>query len=414
MDKLLRNNWFVKLISFLIALMLYTVVTAGQPTNPFGIGPSSRGSMNAGQQQDTQQTQLTASYNEKKYIITNMPNTVTVQLKGSSGLLTKVSLAKDYQANINLSGKGPGTYTVPVKVKGVPAGIKAKPVPSDVTVTLSRKETKTFPVQIDLINEGQVASGYEVGTPIVSPNQVKVTGTESEINQIAFVEGLVDVKGANNTVEKTVALNVYDHKGNELKVNVSPSVVKAKVPITGDSKTVPTQVEKNGSLPNGLSIASIELKPSAITLFGSKKVLDGIGYVNVPIDLNNITQDTTMKLEIPTPDGVNKIAPNKVTAVINVTKQDTQAMEGIPITVLKSDGQKVSFVSPKDQQVNVTLVGSKGSLKGIKPSDIDAYVDVSGLSTGEHSVSIQFNSPKSNVTIDSNVTKAKIKITQGP
>lgn len=410
MDKLLRNNWFVKLISFLIALMLFTVVySTGQSSNPFGIGSGTR-STGSGTLQQSQQIPLTANYNQKKYVLANMPTTVTVDLQGSGGLLTKVSLAKDYQASINLKGKGPGTYTVPVTITGVPSGIKANPVPAKVTVTLSKKVSKTFPVQIDLINENQVASGYEVGTPIVSPNQVKVTTSKDNLHRIAFVEGLVDVKKANNTIEKTVSLNVYDHQGNQLNVNISPSVVKVKVPITGDSKTVPVQVQEKGKLPDGLSIASIQLKPSDITLFGSKKTLDNIGYVNVPVDLNNINQNTTMKLEIPKPDGVNQIAPKKVTAVINVTKQDTQTFSGIPITVYKSDGQKVSFINPSDQKINVTLVGSKQSLSGIKSTDIQAYIDVSGLSTGEHSVPIQFNSPKSNVTVDSNVKEAKIDI----
>ncbi|HET7658126.1 MAG TPA: CdaR family protein [Bacillales bacterium] len=416
MDKLLKKNWFVKFISFLAALMLYTIVSYSQNTtgSPFDFGTSSGGNASNVNQPKSQEVPLSVEYNQKKYIVTGVPQTVAVEMKGSDGLITKAELAKDYKVFINLTGKQPGTYTVPVQINGFPDGLKVTPLPKQVTVTIKKKETETFPVQIDLINESKLASGFEVGEPIVSPSQVRVTTSEDEMSKIAFVEGLVNVKGADDTINQSVALHVYDNKGNEIDAEVSPSVVKVKVPVTGDSKLVPIQMQKIGSLPDGLSIVSIDLQPSQVTLFGSKRDLEGIGYVNIPVDLSNIKKDTTIKLNLTKPDGVTKIAPEQVKVTVNVSKQSTKTFTDVPIDIFdRSDGQTYKITKPEDDQVDVTLSGAKEILKDIKKSDIQVYVDASGLSVGHHTVPIQVNQTNSNVKASPSMDQAEIQVTQG-
>lgn len=412
MDKLLRSNWFVKLISLLIALMLYTVVAADKPSGPFGSGPGKGGGLD--QQRELEHVQLHAKYNDEKYLISGLPETVTVQLQGSSGAVLKAYLAHNYETYVDLTGKGPGKYTVPVQYEGFPEGLTVNTFPSKVTVTIKKKETKTLPVQVDLLNQDEVADGREVGDPIISPSQVEVTGAKDEINRIAAVEGTVDVKKANNTIERTVPLKVYDKKGDVLDVATVPSVVNVKVPITGPSKTVPIQIKREGSLPDGLSIQSIDLEPHDVTLFGSQKVLDSLDFVNATLDLGDITKDTTVKLDVSIPKGVNKIAPKTVKAVIDVGKQSTKTLKNIPIKVIgQSDGLNISFLDPTDAQVDVKLKGTKEALKDIQSSDIEANIDVSGLSTGEQFSDIEISGLPENVKAEPKSKKAKIRITEG-
>jgi YbbR domain-containing protein len=187
-----------------------------------------------------------------------------------------------------------------------------------------------------------------------------------------------------------------------------------KVPITGPSKTVPIQIKREGELPKDLSIQSIDLEPHGVTLFGSQKVLDSLDFVNVTLDLSDITKDTTVELDVSTPDGVNKVAPDKVKAIIDVAKQSTKTLKDIPIKVIgQSDGLSVSFIDPSDQQVDVKLKGTKEALKDIQPSDIEANIDVTGLSTGEQFPDIEISGLPDNVKAEPESKKAKVRITEG-
>ncbi|HEU5139142.1 MAG TPA: CdaR family protein [Bacillales bacterium] len=411
MDKLLRNNWFVKLLSFLIALLLYTVVTGDEPSSPFGLGAPTGGSSEQPRQMEN--VDLAVHYDEDKYIISNVRKKVTIQIQGSEALMMRTYLADDYEVFIDLTGKGPGTYTVPVQAKGFPDDLQIKVIPSQVTVSIHEKVAESFPVQIDLINEGQLAEGYTVGDPIVSPSQVKIIAGKDVIDRIAFVEGLVDVKGADDTVEESVTLSVYGQEGNKLNVEIVPPVVKVKVPIIGPSTTVPVQIERKGSLPDGLSIQSIEKKQREITLFGPQEVLDEIQFVKVPLNLDEISEDQTVELEVPIPEDVNKIAPEKIKVGVDVAKEVTKTLEDIPINVVgKSEGLFVTFLNPSDGVVNVTLTGPEGALESIEDQDIEAYIDVNGLSTGEHSVNIQVNSLQSNIGAEPAIDQAEIDITE--
>lgn len=416
MDNWLKKNWFVKIISFLAALLLYVYVSTLPPTNSlFGFSTSSGNATNRSSKPNlSQKATLNVQYNQKKYIVTGAPDSVTVDIKGSVGLITKAQLARNYEMYIDLSGKGPGTYTVPVQAKGFPDGLNVTPIPQKVTATIQKKETQTYPVQIDLINQSQLANGFEAGTPIVSPSQVTVTAAKKDMSKIAFVEGLVNVEGANDNITQNVALHVYDKKGNEVNAEVSPSVVKVKVPITGDSKVVPIQIQKNGTLPDGLSVTSIDLEPSQVTMFGSKKSLKGIDYVKLPVDLSNIKDNTTMMLNLMKPNGVNKLAPVQVKVTVNVSKQTTKTINNVSVKISgKSDGQNYQILKPKDQTVDITLSGAKDVLKTIKKSDLQVYVDASSLSTGDHMVPIQINPVNNNVQAVPSVQKAEVQVNQG-
>ncbi|HEX6923419.1 MAG TPA: YbbR-like domain-containing protein, partial [Bacillales bacterium] len=65
MDKLMRKNWFVKLLSFLIALLLYTIVTGDQPSSPFGLGAPAGSSPD--QPRQLENVELAVHYDEEKY-----------------------------------------------------------------------------------------------------------------------------------------------------------------------------------------------------------------------------------------------------------------------------------------------------------------------------------------------------------
>ncbi|HET7628071.1 MAG TPA: CdaR family protein [Bacillales bacterium] len=409
MDKLLKNNWFVKIISFLIAVLLYANVVTNEPAGLFQFDQKETGGAEV--HNNLLYIDLTAKYDDQKFIVSGLPEKVTVQLRGSKDSILKTTLANGHKAFVDLRGLGPGIHEVNVKTTGFDDGMVVTVVPKTIEVKIQKKETKTLPVQIDLINESKVKDGYEIGEPIVSPSQVEVTGPKALVDKVSFVEGLVDVKGKSETVEATAALSAYDAEGNEVNVTINPAVVQVKVPITAASKNVEIQLKPKGSLPDGLTIQSIDKKPAQVTLFGPEKVLEDLSYIEVPFDLSGIQDDQTIQVKIPVPDGVSKVSPEQLTLTIDVAKKVSKTFQDIFVDVTgKSEGLTYTLEKPDDGLVDVTLTGPKETVGSVDPDQIEVYIDVSNLAPGEHTVPVQVVSLKNHVEGSADPKQAKVQV----
>ncbi|MFC7394604.1 YbbR-like domain-containing protein [Scopulibacillus cellulosilyticus] len=317
MDKLFKSKWFIRILSFLIALMLYTVVSS----NDQSAGGQATRIIGKSSQTAAVTEPLEVIYDQDNYVVTGAPSTVKVEMKGPSDLILKAKLLSNRKVYINLNGKGPGRYSATVQTDGFPSGIKVTPVPSNVNVEVQDKTSKTLPVSIDVANKDKVQSGYNVGVPEASTDTVKVTGSKKAVDSVAFVKGVVDVSGASSTVRQQATLHAYDSSGNLLNVNISPSKTYVKVPIIGgDAKKVPIHISEQGQLPDGVSIDSIQVDPQTVTIYGSKDVLDTIDSIDgVVLPLDKITGDKTFHLDVPTPNGVKKVDPGTIKVKVKVT-----------------------------------------------------------------------------------------------
>jgi len=121
MDKIFRSSWFIKVISFLIALMLYNMVSSNNQLSHNDINPFTPST-------STKQTvteKLNVIFDQDKYVVTGAPETVNLLLEGSIGQITKTRLITTKEAYIDLTGKKPGTYKAKVLYKVSPQILKS-------------------------------------------------------------------------------------------------------------------------------------------------------------------------------------------------------------------------------------------------------------------------------------------------
>lgn len=403
MDRLFKSNWFVKIISFLIALMLYTVVSSEEH-------PSQAGGGAIKQNEITLKEQLNVKYDENKYVVTGYPDSVTVQVKGNNNMLTKASLMINRKTFINLNGKAPGTYSAKVETEGFPIGLQVSVVPSTVSVTIEKKITKEIPVSIELFNQDKVADGYKPDDPIPIPDKVEVTGGEKEVNAIAFIKGVVDVKGADGPIDKKVSLNAYDKEGNQVSIDMNPSTVQVQVPVTSPSKSVPINFTTKGSLPDGLVISSIKLNTNHVNIYGPKdKINDMTSLDGLTIPLDNIHGNQTLHLPLPVPSGVEKLDPSTVDVNVKVDKPTTKLFKEMPIDVMGlPDNYDIGFKDPVNRSLDVELKGAPDVLSNIDRKDIELYIDVTGLSAGDQTVKAKLKVPQ---YVSGKISKQDVQIT---
>ncbi|MFA9556532.1 YbbR-like domain-containing protein [Evansella sp. AB-rgal1] len=393
MDKWFHNTWFIKGISLLIAIMLYLVVNMESGTNQPGGLPITHGTKYLGE------VELNVLYDEENYVITDVSSeTVEVNLRGPQAILTSLSLERPvrYELFVDVRDMEPGEYYVEVQHRNFPSDISVNIQPRNVRVIIQERQTISVPVQIELVNEGDIEAGYTIGTPTSSPSNVDITAARGIIDQIAYVRASVDVAGRNATFQETARIVVLDRNGNELNLNTDPPAVDVTVPITSPNKEVPLRIGRGGELPSGIAIDSITPEPATVTIYGPVPVINEISFIDLEeINLDSITEDTTLEVEVPIPNGVERVEPEVVTITIDVTQEETRVFSDFVIDVTGvPEDYTYSFLSPEEGTLNLNVMGSPTVLGRLERSDLQLYVNLEGLSAGEHEVPLQFSGPQ--------------------
>ena len=69
-------------------------------------------------------------------------------------------------------------------------------------------------------------------------------------------------------------------------------------------------------------------------------------------------------------------------------------------------------LSKEDSSISVILKGSKSVINSIDSSKVVAYIDLEGLSAGEHDVEIKVSGEDDRISYSTNVKKIKINISK--
>ena len=166
----LIDNWHLKLISLILAAMLWMVV-------------ATETSSELGMEVPLEYRNIPAQLE----ITGDTTNTVQVRLRGSSNVIRDIS-AKDVSTTIDLSKMRPGEKIVPLSPQNVQAPFGADVIrvnPSSVRFNLERTLTKTVPVVPTIL--GQPPDGFEIGSVAVNPSKVEVEGPESRVSTLTSI-----------------------------------------------------------------------------------------------------------------------------------------------------------------------------------------------------------------------------------
>lgn len=416
MDKLMDNHWFLKGISLLLALMLY--MSTGLEKNSsedirdslFPVGDTT---------ETISDVDLSVYYDKEKYIVSGIPSTVDVTLQGPNNVIAPAKIKRQFEVFVNLRGYSPGTYTVPVQYSGIPSNLKVKIKPAKIQVTIQKKVTKSFPVEVKYLNENQAGEGVTFEKPVVKPSEVEVIGTEEELAQIALVRAYVDLKGVNKTVTREAEVVLYDKNGKRLELKTNPSKISINVPVSSASaeKTVPLKVVQKGSLQEGLTVTSIKVEPTEVKLVGPKEVLDTIESLEgVEVDLGKITESTTFDASVLLPEGIRNVTPSKVKVTVNVqkqaSKQKSKTFDDIGLQVIGvSEKLDVKLLNPETGKVSVDITGDENIVDKVTADQIKASISLQDLIAGTHDVKIAASGPEG-VTVKLKQENAKVELVE--
>jgi YbbR domain-containing protein len=166
----ITHNWLLKLISLILATMLWMTV-------------SNEASSELGLEVPLEYRNIPSQLE----VTGDMPNTVQVRLRGSSNVIRDIT-SRDVATTIDLSKMTTGEKVIALSPQNVRAPFGAEVIrvnPSSIRFSLERTIAKSVPVVPTIA--GEPPQGYEIGKVQVNPGSIIVEGPESRLNKLASI-----------------------------------------------------------------------------------------------------------------------------------------------------------------------------------------------------------------------------------
>lgn len=262
-------------------------------------------------------------YDSDEYFISGYSYETEVYLTSTNRIKLDSEINPDtrkFKVVADLTNLAEGTSKVTLEVRDLPSDVTAEVRPETMTVTLGKKLTKTFPVEVEIAPE-QIHSSYQLRSIDLTTQEVEVTSDESTIAQIArVVAKLPDDLVLSQSYHEGLILQAVSETGTVLPGIISPAKAEASVRVRKLTKTVPLVVELTGTMDPSLSNIQYELGLSEVIISGSQEDLDATEQVVVKIDMTNIKKDTRKTVAL-SADKVS-VTPEVVDVKLTVTKKN--------------------------------------------------------------------------------------------
>ena len=384
-DKTLFNTKYTKLVSLILAILMYAMVNYDSSTSLYTTPLS--------YSKDLNDVSVTAKYNSDTFELSGLPSTANITISGDASSVTSAVNSKG-SVVANLEGLTEGTHAVKLTTEGYGDGINTKIDPSLVYITLKKKTTQQFDISYDFINQDKMESIYSVGTPEFEYQKVNVRASKDTLDSIAFVKTLIDLKGQTTDFTQEAKLIAYDVNGQPVNADIVPDTIKVSVPVTSPNKVVPIDVEVTGEVPDGQAISNIEMDQQTVTIYGSENVLSQVDKVVVTLNASTITKDSTLLRPLALPTGVNSSSINQITINVTLGEGVTKTISDVKISYINNvNNYKASQVNNKTT-VNVTVFGTEENISNITADDINVYIDMTDAKPGLVEFPLYVEQPK--------------------
>lgn len=383
-DRLLYSKNYTLLVSLMIAILVF-----------FSIQYSTNRASEISDSLRLDEVLVEVIYPQENYEISGIPVYVSAFVSGSmTDLIAFRAQSGQARAVIDLTDKGPGTYTVKYGRRGIPDSLFALFTPETTQVTIAEKQSKSFVLEADIINRHKLEKQYIVSEPIIANEIVEVNASAEKLAQISKVVASVDVSGKSQSFEVEAPILVYDQQGKVMDVNVSPVSVKVALTISSPSRQVPLIVTPIGEIANGKSIESVQMDKEVVTLYGPQEALNKISYVNVNINGHTLVQNATISYTLSLPPGINSMDVSTVNLEVKLANTETKMINNTPILLENnSNNLSVTAVDKTELATDVVLSGAKERIEAISAADVKVYLDMTGVADGSHKVKLRVVGP---------------------
>ena len=412
MLKKLTNNLGLKLLSLLIAVVLWLVVVNIDD-------PVTTRTFN-GIHVDIENEETITSEG-KVYSILDGSDSVNVTVKAKRSVLDSL-VASDIKAYADMKEMDVSLGLVPIDVYSQRNANKIEEITTrtkNLKISMENLQTKQFAI-VNIIS-GTPADGFAVGDITINPNVIKVSGPASLVERVTRAVVRIDVAGMGTKLNLKLIPLLLDESGNVISttgLSVNIKEVDAEVNMI-NTKEVPITISTEGTPATGYTHTKTEYSPERIEVKGGSEALDSLTEIKLPDDLLDIsgatdTVEKTVDITEYLPKGVEPVDTNDKNIVISAVIEHldkrnitvaTSAIEKENLTM----GLQAAFVSDK---ITVEVEGLSETIKELEADDLTCKIDLSDcIKVGKYSVPVKITTPLG-VTAHEGI-KVDVNITQG-
>lgn len=386
LDKVLFNEKYSKVVSLVLAVLLYAIV------NYNALSTSFQSSLRYSK--TLSDVTVLAKYNSDTFEISGLPEKVDVILTGDAANVTSAANAENGTVICDLDGLTEGEHEIKLTTEGYGNNVNVVVNPTNVNVVMKKKTTRQFDISYDFINQDKMEQIYSAGTPEFEYTKINVRASKDTLDSIAFVKALIDVSGQSADFEQDAVLVAYDSSGKPVNADIVPNTVHVKVPVTSPNKSVNIQVQVSGEVPDGKAIDSITMDQQTVTIYGSETTLANIDQVVVTLDAGTLTKDSTVLRPIVLPAGVTSATNSQVTMNITLADAEEKTIDDIPINVINNNKHYKASQPDNKTTTSVTVKGTKNNIDKLAADDINVYIDMKDVQPGLQKFALQIEQPK--------------------
>lgn len=381
MKKQILNNWILKLVSVVCAMLLWIVVYNSEDPVEF---------------ERFYNIPVTFENTEilekegKVYEVLNHTDTVasiSVQAKRS----VMKELSKDdicVIANFN-NMKMDGTVELEIYSERYASDeVVFKASSEELQLFVEPKVEKSFYLSVETV--GEPAEGYMVNSTSTSQNRINISGASSIVEKIYKVVALVDVAGATGDISTSVELSLYDKEGIEIstdRLSMSAESIATTINIY-PTKTVPVTYEITGTPAEGFAatgevtyglteqvimgrstylsnISEIVVKGDAVSIEGAE------GTVLLTVDIDDYLPSGIYRADRNTSDGMATI---EVVVVPILEQEFTMEAKQVSLNYVP-DGYFADLVLDT-AQFTITVRAAENVLETIEEDTLRASIDI--------------------------------------
>ncbi|WP_416044745.1 YbbR-like domain-containing protein [Clostridium tyrobutyricum] len=348
-------------------------------------------------------------------------SSVALEIRGNASDVFSVK-ADDFKIECDLKSyvMKKGDNNIPAKVVKSPSDVSiANNQNLWISIKLDRLVKRMLPIKL-LIN-GETKSGLFVSNPTVQIKQAQVSGASNYVYYADRITARYDIKNISKDTTVNVALQAEDSNGNVIKnVNITPKTVKVNIPVK-NAKNVPVSIKTTGKPLGQTNIESILSSPDKVDISGDAGVISDIGSLDTePIDLSNISSNTTVNAKLIIPDKVKLVNSNgyiNVNININDSKNTSddktvnqQNSEKTFNSQIKANNLNGNYIADiENNNATIVVYGNSEIINNLTKDDINCFVNLKSAVEGQKDAELNVNLPKG-VTLVSK-TPQTVKVT---
>ncbi|MEG0934677.1 MAG: CdaR family protein [Clostridia bacterium] len=381
--RVLSKNLGLKLLSVVCALFLWSYVISSSPTIT--------------REKTLGAIDVTVS---GQSVLASRGLAVLTDIGDLDDARVRVRVAQSYYAQVSndnvrveldLSGvRAVGKQSV--KLRGTSTyGAIVQVWPEYLELEIENQDQRYVPVNVAMTGEKDPNYWYSVSR--INPSQITVTGPTSIVQQVSSAQASVDLTGRlepHSRVEQITPINAakeavagaLSRSTNSVTLSVDIYPTK-KLPITA---RVGEMV--SGQVPEGYEIASVEVSPAQVVAAADPALLAELETLTIePVNVTGARQTFTTIARINSLKGIKNLSSAEVSVTVHIQEQPlTKRFTGVALRPTNVSASLDAVLAR--ERVDVKVTGPYSVVRGLVRSDIQASVDLAGLTQGEYELPI--------------------------